>query len=78
MCGFDVHAGFDGIYGSVVYSKQCLLVWSCVEERGWSFLRRALDFEVEGLRQKGRLKRWKGQVEEESVMVGLRREDALC
>ena len=42
-------------------------------------LRRALDFEVEGQRKKGRLKRtWKKQVEEESVKVGLRREDALC
>ena len=35
-------------------------------------LRRALDFEVEGQRKKGRLKRtWKKQVEEESVKVGL-------
>ena len=41
-------------------------------------LRRALDFEVEGQRKKGRLKRtWKRQVEKESVKVGLRREDAL-
>ena len=41
--------------------------------------RRALDFEVEGQRSKGRLKRtWKRQVEEESVKVGLRSEDALC
>ena len=42
-------------------------------------LRRALDFEVEGESKKGRPKRtWKKQVEEESVKVGLRREDALC
>ena len=42
-------------------------------------LRRALDFEVDGQRKKGRPKRtWKRQVEEESVKVGLRREDALC
>ena len=42
-------------------------------------LRRALDFEVEGQRKKWRLKRtWKKQVEEESVKVGLRREDTLC
>ena len=42
-------------------------------------LRRALDFEIEGQWKKGRLKRtWKKQVEEESVKVGLRREDALC
>ena len=41
-------------------------------------LRRALDFEVEGQRKKGRPKRtWKKQVEEESVKVGLKREDAL-
>ena len=42
-------------------------------------LRRALNFEVEGQWKKGRLKRtWKKQVEEESVKVGLLREDALC
>ena len=42
-------------------------------------LRRALDYEVEGQRKKerpnGTLKK---QVEEESVNVGVRREDALC
>ena len=31
--GFDVHAGFEGSYGSVGNGKQCSLVWSCVEER---------------------------------------------
>ena len=42
-------------------------------------LRRTLDFEVEGQRMKRRLKRtWKKQVEEESVKVGLRKEDAPC
>ena len=42
-------------------------------------LRRALEFEVEDQRKKGRLKRtWKKQIEVESVKVGLRREDALC
>ena len=42
-------------------------------------LRRALDFEVEGKRKMGKMKRtWKKQVEEQSVKVGLRREDAVC
>ena len=42
-------------------------------------LRRALDFEVEGQKRKGRPKwTWKKQIEEESVKVGLRREDAFC
>ena len=42
-------------------------------------LRRALVFEVEGQRKKRRLKRtWKKLVEEESLKVGLRMEDALC
>ena len=42
-------------------------------------LRRALDFEVEGQRKKGRPKMtWKKQVEVESMKVGLRRNDALC
>ena len=41
-------------------------------------LRRALDFEVEGERKKGTLKRtWKKQVDEESVKVGLRKEETL-
>ena len=42
-------------------------------------LRRAFDFEVYGQRKKWMPKRtWKKQVEEESVKIGLRREDALC
>ena len=42
-------------------------------------LRMALDFEVEGQGKKGRPKRtWERQVEEESMKVGLRTEDALC
>ena len=41
--------------------------------------RMALDFEVEGQRKKGRPYRmWKKQIKEESMMVGLRREDAFC
>ena len=42
-------------------------------------LRRVLDVKVEGQRKKGKPKRtWKKQDDEESVMVGLRREDVLC
>ena len=42
-------------------------------------LRREIYFEVEDQWMKGRLERtWKKQVEEESVKVGLSREDALC
>ena len=42
-------------------------------------LRWALDFDVEGQEKEERSKRrWKKQVEEESVKVGLRRKDALC
>ena len=41
-------------------------------------LRWTLYFEVEGQRKKWRPKRtWKEQVEEESVKIGLRREDAF-
>ena len=38
-----VHAGFDQTR-SVGYGKQCLLVWSCVEERGWSCLEMGIRF----------------------------------
>ena len=42
-------------------------------------LRRALEFEAEGQRKKGRPERmWKKQVDEESMKGGLRRKDALC
>ena len=42
-------------------------------------LRGVLHFEVDGQRKKRRPKRtWKRHVREESVKVGLRREDALC
>ena len=41
-------------------------------------MRRALEFEVEGKRKKGTLKRiWKKQGEEKRVKVGIRMEDAL-
>ena len=41
-------------------------------------LRRALDFEVETQRKKGRLKRTlKKKVEEEGMKIGLSKEDAL-
>ena len=40
---------------------------------------RTLDFEVEGQRKKGKLKRtWIKQVQEECMKFGLRRKDALC
>ena len=60
--------------------KQCLLVWSCVEEREDDhILRRALDFVVEGQRKKGRPKRTCNRsVEDESMKVGSRREDVHC
>ena len=42
-------------------------------------LRWMLYFEVDGLRKKVRQRRtWKKQAKEESVKVGMRREEALC
>ena len=42
-------------------------------------LRKALDFEFQDQTKKGRPKRsWKKQVEEESVKIGLRKEDTFC
>ena len=49
----------------------------CCGEDGHA-LRRTLDFEHEGQRKKGRPRIWKKWVEEESVKVGLKMEDALC
>ena len=33
---FDVHPGFEELRS---VGKQCSLVWSCVEERGWSHIK---------------------------------------
>ena len=42
-------------------------------------LRKALEFEVDGLIKNGRLKRaWRKQVEEGCMKVGLSREDGFC
>ena len=41
---FDVHAGFERNHRSVGYGKQCSLVWSYVEERGWSRLEKGIKF----------------------------------
>ena len=50
-----------------------------LRREGGHVLRRALDFEAESQKKKGRLNRTsKKQVEEESVKVGLRRKDALA
>ena len=44
ICGFDVLAGFKGNYLSVGNGKQCLLALSCVEETGWSRLKKGIRF----------------------------------
>ena len=50
-----------------------------LRREGGHVLRMASVFEVEDQRKKGRLMRkWKRQVEDESMMVGLRRKDTLC
>ena len=36
--GRDVYVGFELNHRSVCYGKQCTLVWTYVEERGWSCL----------------------------------------
>ena len=54
--------------------------WYChvLRREDGDVLRGALDFEAEGQRKKERLKRtWKKHVEEESMKVSLRREDAI-
>ena len=40
----DFDVGLEGKYRSVGYGKQYLLVWSCVEERGWSCLEKGIKF----------------------------------
>ena len=38
----DAHAGFEGNHRLAGYGKQCLLVSSCVEKRGWSNLMKGI------------------------------------
>ena len=42
--GFNVHVGIELSHRSVGYGKQCSLVLSCVEERGWSHLEKGIRF----------------------------------
>ena len=49
----------------------------CTRREDGHVLKRELNFEVEGQKMKGMLKRTWRKVEEESVKVGLRRKDAL-
>ena len=60
-------------------SSVCCYAHVLRRENGHALMRRALCFNDEGRRKKGRPKRtWRKQVEEKSVKVGLRRKDALC
>ena len=60
--GLDVHAGFEGNYRSIGYGSVHLYGYVLRKEDG-HILRRALDFEVEGQRKKGRPKRtWKNRL----------------
>ena len=55
------------------------VAWSRAEDRGWSRAERALDFEAESERKKGRLKRTqKNQAEEESIRDCYSMEDTVC
>ena len=69
-----------GLSEAMDWLAMAISVHCCVLRRvDGHFLRRALAFGFEGQRKIGRPKRiWKKQVEEESVKVGLGREDALC
>ena len=79
ICRFYVHVGFEGNHRSVGYGEQCSWYGHVLRREDGYVIRRALDFEIEGQRKKGRPKRtWKKQVEEESMKVGLRRVDELC
>ena len=54
------------------------LYWHFFRREDDHFLRRALPLEVKCQGNEGRLKStWKKQIEEKSLKVGLRREDAL-
>ena len=75
ICRFDVHAGLNLNYRSAGYGKQCLLAWSCVEERGWLRLKKSIRFfrlKVKGRREAeedmekaGRGRKYEGWIKKE-------------
>ena len=76
---FNVCAGFEETIDQLAMAHSVHWYGHMLRREDGHVLRRALDFEVEGQNKKGRLKRMgKKQVEEESINVSLRREDALC
>ena len=88
MCGVQLEDGKIAKDLMLVFALNVALVllavvssvhwYGYVLRRDGHILRRALVFEVEGQRKRGRpMGTWKKQVEEESVNVGLRREDEL-
>ena len=71
--------GLNGTIDQLAMANSVLWYGHVLRREDGHILRRPIDFEVEGQWKKGRTKRtWKKQVEEESVNVGLRREDAHC
>ena len=75
----DLMLGLNGTIDLLAIANSVCWYGYVLRREDGHVLRTALDFEVDGQRKKGRPKTtWKGQVEEESVKVGLRREDALC
>ena len=63
--GLDLDVGFEWTYGSVGYGKQCLLVWSGVEDRSCSCHEIGIRLLGCKSKEKWSLKRvWKKQVEE--------------
>ena len=56
--GYDVLLlGLNEATYQLAMGRQCSLVWSCVEEGGWSCLEKRLYFGVECQGNKGRLKK---------------------
>ena len=70
--------GFSGAMDQLAMINRMHLSLKVFRREDDHVLRRALVFEVNGLRKTGRLIRtWNKEVEEESMNVGLGREDAL-
>ena len=71
----SVHLGLKRTIDQLNLANSVRLFGHVLRREDDCLLRRALDFEVNGQRKKGRSRRtWKKQIEEEHVRINLRRE----
>ena len=58
--------------------KQVAMVWACAAKKDIDWVKKCMEYEVEGSRPRGRLKRtWKEVVQKDCQACNFKREDAM-